>query len=144
MKKMIQRILVGLSLIVIIPGALFALLMLTGAIGSGFRNGFEGTDFIAMPLLVLPAIMGWWGVKLVSRLKGIFSQRLRRETMFYHGANLCYCGMWLASTASRDGSSYPIFNMEERMVGLGLLALPLIVALVSPNDDTKEPERLSE
>jgi hypothetical protein len=140
MKKMIQRILVGLSLIVIIPGALFALLLLAGAIGSGFRNGFEGTDIIAMPLLVLPAIMGWWGVKLVSRLKGIFSQRIRRETMIYHGANLCYCGMWLASTANRDGNSYPIFNLEERIMGLGILALPLIAALVSPNDDTKEPE----
>ena len=60
--------------------------------------------------------------------------------MFYHGANLCYCGMWLASTANREGSSYPIFNMEERMIGLGILALPLIVALVSTNDATKELE----
>lgn len=127
MKRKLQRILVGLSLLVILPGALLGLLILIGGIGSGFQQGFSATDLIAFPLLILPSFMGWWGVKLVFRLYGRFSNRLRKETLFYHGLTLCYCSMWLVSTACRDGGSFPIFELQERVVGICLLSVPLLI-----------------
>ena len=138
MKRKIQRILVGLSLVVILPGALFAVAILIASIGSGFQKGFSFSDFIAIPLLILPSFMGWWGVRLVFRLYGPFSRRLRKEALFYHGSFLCYCSIWLLSTASRDGSSFAIFSLQERVVGVCLLSVPLLVALFTNSDETQQ------
>ena len=138
MKRKLHRILVGLSLLVILLGALIGLLVLIGAIGSGFQNGFTATSFLAFPVLILPSIIAWWGVKLVFRLYGRFSRRLRKETLFYHGLILCYCSIWLLSTASRDGSSFAIFSLQERVVGVCLLSVPLLVALFTNPDETQQ------
>jgi uncharacterized membrane protein YhdT len=139
MKRKLHRILVGLSLLVILPGALLARLVLIGAIGSGIQEGFSATIFLALPLLILPSLMGWWGVRLVFRLYGRFSRRLRKEALFYHGLTLCYCSIWLVSTATRDGSSFPLFGLGERIVGICLLSIPLLIALLTNPEETQQP-----
>ena len=138
MKRKIQRIIVGLSLMVILPGALFAVAISIAAIGSGFQKGFSFGDFISVPLLILPSIMGWWGGRLVFRLYGPFSQRLRKEALFYHGSSLCYCCIWLLSTASRNGSIFAIFSLQERVVGVCLFSVPLLVALFTNSDEPQQ------
>jgi len=137
MKSKIQRILVGLSLLVIIPGALLAIIILIAGIGSGLKNGFVASNLIAFPFLVIPSIMAWWGIKLVFRLYAPFSRRLRVETMIFHGLNLYYSGLLLASTATRDGSSFPIFGLQERIIGVCILSLPLMITLFTKDDNSQ-------
>jgi len=130
MKRKLHRILVGLSLLVLLPGALFALVVLIAAIGSGFQKNFSGPNILALPFLILPSVIGWWGLRLVFRLYGRFNKQIRKEVMLYHGSILCYCGTWLVTTGSYNGgSSFPIFGLQERVFGVALLSVPLLITL---------------
>ena len=139
MKRKLHRILVGLSLLVILPGAFLALIVLIEAIGSGFQKSFSGANILALPFLILPSFLGWWGLKLVFKLYGQFSRRIRKDVLLYHGLTLCYCGMWLVSTASHNGgSSFAIFGLQERIIGICLLSAPLLVALFTNPEETNQ------
>ncbi len=134
MKMRIHQTLIGLSLLVLIPGALLGLLILMGAIGTGIEKGFSKTEAIAIPLLILPTFIGWWGVRLFSRLYGVFSRKLRKGLLWFHGLSLCYCGMWLLSPATRDGITFSIFSIQEQIMGLSLLVIPVLTTLFMSSD----------
>jgi hypothetical protein len=131
MKRRIHQILVGLSLLILIPGALLGLLLLIAAIGLGIQEGFRRTDAIAIPLLILPTVMGRWGVKLLIRLNGQFRGSLRRSLLGYHGLNFCYCGFWLVGEhGGGGGGSFQMFTMEAQIIGFSALGVPLLTALL--------------
>ena len=135
----------GLSLLVIIPGALLGMVITLGAVGSGIKSGFALTDLIAIPLLLLPSILGWWGVKLFFRLYAGFLKRVRKALFWYYVAATVYCGFWLVSTFSRDGVTGTMYAPQEQAMGLLLLAIPLLtVALMSPDPLPAGPERNEE
>lgn len=132
MKRKFHRLLLGLSLLVIIPGAVLALILLSGGIGAGFQKSFSGIRILALPFLILPSVIGWWGIKLMFRLRERFSGRSRKVLMLYHGSVLCYCTMWLLSAisdhAAGDGGS-PFFETQDRIIAVCLLAIPLLATL---------------
>jgi len=145
MKRRVHQCLLGLSLLVIIPGALLGMLITVGAVGSGIESGFALTDLIATPLLLLPSILGWWGVKLFFRLYAGFLKRVRKALFWYYVAVTVYCGFWLVSTFSRDGVTGAMFAPQEQAVGLLLLAIPLLaVGLMSPDPLPASPDRNEE
>ena len=140
MKRRIHQILVGLSLLILIPGALLGLLLLMAAIGLGIQKGFSGSDAVAIPLLILPTIMGRWGVRLLIRLNGQFRGSLRRSLLGYHGLNFCYCGFWLVGEHGVEGDSFQIFTMQAQMIGFSALGVPLVTALLlNPDVDPDQP-----
>ncbi len=135
MKRKLHQCLLGLSLLVIVPGAILGVLIAVGAIGSGIQSGFSLTDFIAIPLLLVPSFLGWWGARLFFRLYAGFLARVRRALFWFYTVVTIYCGMWLISTFSRDGTTGSIFAPQEQTIGFLLLLLPLlIVAFMSPDE----------
>lgn len=138
MKRRLHQILVGLSLVIVVPGALLGLLLLIAAIVLGIQEGFHRTDAIAIPLLILPAAMARWGVKLLIRLNGRSAGSLRRSLLGYHGLNFCYCGFWLVGEhGGGGGPSFQLFSMEARLLGFSALGVPLLTAfLLNPDLDT--------
>ena len=135
MKRKLHQCLLGLSLLVIVPGAILGVLIAIGAIGSGIQSGFSPTDFIAIPLLLVPSVLGWWGARLFFRLYAGFLASVRRALFWFYTAVTVYCGMWLISTFSRDGTTGTIFAPQEQAIGLIILLLPfLTVTFMSPDE----------
>ncbi len=135
MKRKLHQCLLGLSLLVIVPGAFLGMLLAVAAIGSGIQTGFSTTDFIAIPLLLVPSLLGWWGARLFFRLYAGFLARVRRALFWFYTAVTVYCGMWLISTFSRDGTTGTIFAPHEQAIGLILLLIPfLTVVFMSPDE----------
>jgi hypothetical protein len=144
MKRKIHQTLLGISLLVIIPGALLGLLLAVAAVGTGIQSGFAATDFLAIPLLLLPSILAWWGTRLFSRLYSGFLPRVRRALFWFYAAMTEYCGMWLVSTFSRDGTTGTIFAPQEQTFGLILLLIPfLTVVFTNPDGPTKHATETS-
>jgi len=130
----------GLSLLVIVPGALLGILIIVGAIGTGIESGFSATDFLAIALCVVPTILAWWGGKLFFRLYAGFFPRVRRSLLKYYGSVAVYCGLWLASSMSRDGIQRMMFAPEEQAIGVALLFIPfLTVLLMKPDSLPTQP-----
>ncbi len=135
MKRKLHQCLLGLSLLVIVLGAILGVLIAVGAIGSGIQSGFSPTDFIAIPLLLVPSVLGWWGARLFFRLYAGFLARVRRALFWFYTAVTVYCGMWLISTFSRDGTTGTIFAPQEQAIGFIILLLPfLTVTFMSPDE----------
>ena len=135
MKRKLHQCLLGLSLLVIVPGALLGVLIAVGAIGSGIQSGFSPTDFIAVPLLLVPTVLGWWGARLFFRLYAGFLARVRRALFWFYASVTAYCGMWLISPISRDGTTGTIFAPQEQAIGLIFLLIPfLTVVFMSPDE----------
>jgi hypothetical protein len=113
------------------------MLLAVAAVGFGFQSGFAVTDFMAIPLLLVPSLLGWWGVKLFFRLYAGFLPRARRLLFWFYSAVVAYCGMWLVSTFSRDGMSGAIFAPQEQLFGLLLLLTPLlVVGFMKPDEES--------
>lgn len=135
MKRKLHQCLLGLWLLVIVPGAFLGVLIAVGAIGSGIKSGFSPTDFIAIPFLLVPSVLGWWGARLFFRLYAGFLERVRRALFWFYTAVTVYCGMWLISTFSREGTTGAIFAPQEQLIGFIILLLPfLTVTVMSPDE----------
>lgn len=142
MKRQIHQVLLGISLVILIPGALLGLLLAVAAVGTGIQKGFSATDFLAIPLLLLPSILGWWGTRLFFRLYAGFLPKVRRALFWFYAAITAYCGMWLDSTFSRDGTTGTIFAPQEQTIGLILLLIPfLTVVFMNPDGPTEHTTR---
>jgi hypothetical protein len=140
MKRQLHQCLLGLSLLVIIPGALLGLLIAVAAVGSGIQSGFASTHCLVIPWLLLPTVFGWWGVRLFFRLYGGFLASVRRALFWFYAAVTAYCGMWLISTFSRDGTTGSIFAPQEQAIGLILLLIPfLTVVFMNPDELPERP-----
>ncbi|HEY5893872.1 MAG TPA: hypothetical protein VIT91_11630 [Chthoniobacterales bacterium] len=59
-EKRVHQCLLGLALVVIIPGALLGLLLIVGAIATGIESGFAPEDLIAIALMIVPMLLAWW------------------------------------------------------------------------------------
>ena len=126
MKRQIHQCLLGLTLCIIIPGALLAMLLAVASVGSGFQSGFGVSNFLVLPLLLIPAHLGWWGCKLFFRLYSEFLPRVRTLLFRFYSAVSVYCGLWLISTFSHGGIKGSIFSLQEQVLGLILLLIPLV------------------
>ena len=145
MKRQVHQCLLGLSLFVIIPGALFGILLAVAAVGSGFQSGFAATNFLAVPVLMIPALLAWWGIKLFLSLYAGFLARSRTMLFWFYSVTTAYFGLWLISTFNRDGLSGTIFSLQEQVFGLMLLLIPLLAVGFTkpdfqPNPPTKNEE----
>ena len=122
MKRQFHQCLLGLSLSIVIFGALFGILLTVAAVGTGF----VGTNFLTLPVLLTPALIAWWGIKLFFRLYAGFLPQTRTLLFWFHSTMTGYCGLWLIATFSRDGLSGSIFSLHEQVFGLLLLLIPLL------------------
>lgn len=135
MKRKIHQVLLGLSLLVLIPGALLGIFITIAAIGSGIQSGFAPTDFVAILLSLVPTLFCWSGAKLFFRLYAGFIPTVKRALLWFYFAVTVYCGMWLFSTFSRDGTTGAIFEPQQQAIGLTLLLIPfLAVVFMSPDE----------
>ena len=137
-KRWIHLTMLVVSLVVLIPGACLGAMLFLAAVGTGFSKGFSPSDFVAFPLLILPAFIAWMGILLCFRLRAGFSRGLRNRLLGYHGLNLCYCGMWLLSPVWRDGLRYDMFSDEAKFMGFALLIVPVIVTAFTRSDGAWE------
>jgi len=134
MKRRIHQLILGLLLLVVIPGALLALLLIIGLIGTAIESGFDPSDFLAIVLLCIPALLAWWGIRIFFRLYAGFLPRVRRSLIIFYGCVLAYCGMWLFTAASDGENVTFIFGATEQIVGLMALVLPLLLGVVMRPD----------
>lgn len=117
------------------PGAIFGVLLSIGAIASGVHSGFSPAYFIAIPFLLVPSVLSWWGAGLFFRLYAGFLGRVRRALFWFYTAVTAYCGIWLISSFSRDGIKGTFFAPQEQAIGLILLLIPyLSVVFMSPDE----------
>ena len=138
MKRQSHQCLLGLSLFVIIPGALLGMLLSIAVVATGLQSKFAPTDPLAITLFLIPSILSWWGVKLFFRLYVGFLKRVRIVLIWFYASTLVYCGMWLFSTFSRDGIGGTIFGSREQVIGSMLLLVPLI-AVIFTYPDSESP-----
>lgn len=134
MKRKIHQALLGLSILVLIPGVGIAGMLIIGAVASGFTSGLSLSDSVAIGVLMIPPIMLVWGVRLFSRCEQGFLPCVRRSLLAYYGAFAIHCGLWLGSTHGNGESVTILFSRSERLVGMILLSIPLITALLMKPD----------
>lgn len=61
MKREIHRSILGMSIIAMLPGALFGLIISVGAVGHGIENGVLLTDLAAIVLSLFPLLFCFSG-----------------------------------------------------------------------------------
>lgn len=142
-KRRVHQCLTVLTLLVIVPGALLGIFIITCAVSSGVRSGFELTDFIAIILCAIPMLLAYWGIKIFYRLSTGYLPAVRKSLLQYLVVVALYCGIWLASTSTRGGETEIMFSPQEQGIGIILLMIPLLSVLLT-NPDKPEEQSPSE
>jgi hypothetical protein len=129
MKVRFHRWLLGLILLLLMPGTLLASLLFIGLIYSSYHDGFLTSYFVSVPILLIPPALIWWGFRLLPGLRQGFHHKLRRHLLAYYLVVSVYCAFWLFSTASRAGNKSQIFPFEIQIAGSVILILPVLITL---------------
>ncbi|WP_035613423.1 hypothetical protein [Haloferula sp. BvORR071] len=137
----INRWVLGLSLLGVVPGAVMALLLLPVALDRGVRSGFYTSDAAPLTMLALPLLLAIAGVGLWVKMGSGYSAGLRRVLLVYQLVMLVYGGCYLFfATVSRDGGEQlPRFRPVDQVLCLGLLAIPALVVVITkpePRDES--------
>jgi hypothetical protein len=113
--------------------ALVAMLVTVAAVGCGLEFGFAPTDFLEIPLLLMPAFLAFWGAKLFFRLDAGFLPRVRRSLFWFYASVAAYRAAWLV-TFNRDGMTKTILSPQEQLIVMVLLLIPLLsVVFMTPD-----------
>lgn len=131
MKRRIHRWLLGLMLLLLTPGTLFACLLLLGAIGSGIQHGFPASDLPGALILVIPPLLLCWGLCLQLGLRQGVHKTIRLKLLAFYLAVFAYCASWLFNPISHDDVQIMIFSTRDKIIGSTILILPILITLFS-------------
>lgn len=129
MKTRFHRWLLGLMLLLLMPGTLLACLLLIGMIGSGFEHGFEAGNLVAAVVLLIPPVLIGWGFHMLRDLRQGFHHKLRRKLLAFYLVVMVYCAFWLFSPVSHHGIEISIFPSRDQFIGSIILILPVLITL---------------
>ena len=138
MKTRIHRWLLGLMLLLLMPGTLLACLLLVGVIGCGIQQGFRASDFPAMVMLGIPPALIWCGLWLQMGLRQGIHPMLRRKLLAFYLVVLVYCAIWLFSPISHADVEIGFFSTEDQVVGSVVLILPVLITLFTNPEEKRE------
>ena len=120
----------ALTLLILIPGGLLALMLGVAAIGYGLDEGFDYTYLVSVPLLAVPPLIAGWGIWLFKRL---FFDRVFDECRFslrlFYACGAAYCGLWLVTSLGRDGDM--MFPLAFRVLGSVILFSPVLTLVLT-------------
>jgi hypothetical protein len=129
LKSRIHRWLLGLALLLLMPGTFLACLFFVGLIGSGFQVGWSARTLPAALILIIPPVLVGWGFRLMIGLREGFHIMLRRKLLAFYLAVLCYCSFWLFAPISHEGAAIMMFEIREQVIGSAMLLLPVLITL---------------
>jgi len=138
MKTWFHRWLLGIMVILLLPGTLLASLFLIGTVCSGIERGFQSSDFATMVILLIPAVLVWWGLWLLAGLGQGVHHMIRRNLLAFYLVVLGYGTFWLIGTVSHIGYKIGIFPNEILITGFAVLILPVLVTLFTKPERKRE------
>jgi len=135
MKTRIHRWLLGLMLLLLLPGTLLACLGLIGGIGDGILLGFRASAAVAMVVCAIPPALVFWGFRMLPELSQGVHPTLRRHLLGFYLAVLVYCGGWLFAPISHGDVEIRLFSTGVQVIGSIILIFPVLITLFT------EPEK---
>ena len=144
MKTRFHRWMLGIMILLLMPGTLVACLILIGGVGDGIRQGFRASSELAMIVCAIPPVLVFWGFRMLPELGQGVHATLRRRLLAFYLVVLVYCMAWLFSSASRHGDEFAIFPNEIRIFGSMVLILPVLITLFTSPEVRREWDPQSE
>ena len=138
MKTLIHSRMLGLILLLLIPGAALACLFLVAAAGSSITYGFEPRFLPAMVIFLIPPALIWRGLRLISGLRHGFHSTLRRKLLAFYLVTFAYCALWLFGPVTRNGESFMLFSIIQQVAGSIILIAPILITLFTGPEEMRE------